>query len=554
MSALRPYQIEAVEACYQYLREKDGAPVIVAPTGSGKSHLIAEIASDAVMRWNGRMIVLAHVQELLAQNADKIRKRAPDLPLGIYSAGLGRRDTLASVICAGIQSVYNNACELGHVDVALVDECHLIPTHNHGMYRSFLGDLRRINPAVRLVGVTATAYRLDSGPICGPDSVFTDICYEISVRELIRDGYLCPLVTKAGVERADFERLHLRGGEYVADEVEALMDQNRLVDGACREIGAYMHDRKACLIFASGVAHANHVAAVLRDKYGQACETIFGDTLPHVRQEAVEDFRGGRLKFLVNVGVLTTGFDAPITDCVAILRPTMSPGLLVQMAGRGFRLHPGKQNCLVLDFGGNILRHGPIDSIRAPLPGRKGSGSAPAKECPRCHSILAAGYAQCPDCGFEFEIERVSSRHEARAASEGILTGQVSEVCYPVLEVRYGVHAKRNAPPDAPRSMRVEYRIGFNQWQSEWICFEHSGFARQRAESWWQRRSNEPVPDNAEDAVALAQAGLLCETKAIVVRSVAGDEFDRIIEYELCEKPCEIPEPEYVPIEDDIPF
>jgi DNA repair protein RadD len=246
----------------------------------------------------------------------------------------------------------------------------------------------------------------------------------------------------------------------------------------------------------------------------------------------LSDFKAGSLRYLVNVNVLTMGFDAPNIDCVAMVRPTLSPGLYYQMVGRGFRLAEGKENCLVLDFGGNVLRHGPVDAIRIQKAGHQGDGDAPAKQCPECQSIIAAGYATCPDCGYVFPVPERRT-HDATASTEGILSGQVTTTEYEVRDVRYAVHQKRGAPDDAPRTLRVEYRIGFRQYQSEWICFEHTGWPRQKAESWWRGRSNAPVPGSAVEAVDLADAGALCETRSITVRSMVGEEYDRIVGWDL---------------------
>ncbi len=559
---LRPYQQAAVEAVYEHLRTRDDNPAVVLPTAAGKSWVIAQIVQDAVLRWNGRVLVLAHVKELLEQNAEKICRLCPEVPIGIYSAGLNRRETDKPVIVAGIQSVYKRACELDAFDLAIVDEAHLIPPDGEGMYRTFLAEAKIVNPHLRVIGLTATPFRLSSGPICTPDGILNHICYEVGVRELIRDGYLCPLVTKAGINKADFERLHVRGGEFVADEVEDLMDDDRLVAAACSEIVAYTHDRQSVLVFASGVRHGKHVAKVLAETTGQDVGFIDGNTPGDQRAELIARFRRetttgllprAPLKYLVNVNVLTTGFDAPNIDCVAILRPTMSPGLWYQCVGRGFRLHPGKQNCLVLDFGGNALRHGPVDQLRMPdAPGR-GSGEAPAKECPECHAVIAAGYARCPECGYEFPPPE-RQKHDARASNAGVLSGQFTDTEYEVLDIRYSVHTKRDAPPEAPKTMRVDYQIGMFTWQSEFICFEHTGYARQKAEQWWRKRSPDPIPDTAERAVEIAEAGGVAWTEKIVVRTVAGEKYDRIVGYTLG------PMPEPVPVEDeeydsdDVPF
>jgi DNA repair protein RadD len=250
----------------------------------------------------------------------------------------------------------------------------------------------------------------------------------------------------------------------------------------------------------------------------------------------LDQFRAGRLKYLCNVNVLTTGFDAPNIDCVALVRPTLSAGLYYQMVGRGFRLHPSKPNCLVLDFGGNVLRHGPVDQIRVKEYGAGGNGQAPAKECPECLSVVAAGYARCPDCGYEFPPPE-RKPHDGKASEAGILSGQVTTTKCAVRDVFYSVHTKRGAGPDAPRSMRVDYKVGWNEYKSEWICFEHDGYARQKAMHWWKRRSNEPVPETAEEAVAVAQNGRLAPTREITVRNMTGDDFDRIVGYELGDMP-----------------
>jgi DNA repair protein RadD len=534
---LRPYQQEAVAAIYRHLRERDDNPCVVIPTGGGKTPVMATVCRDAVARWGGRVLILAHVRELLEQAVDKLQQVAPELALrvGVYSAGLKSRDTDQPVIIAGIQSVYRRACELDAFDIVIIDEAHMIPPDGDGMYRTFLDDARKVNPSLRVIGLTATPFRMKSGTICAPENVLNHVCYEVGVRELIVQGYLSPLVTKAGRAVVDTSGLHVRAGEFVASEAEELMDTDELVESACREVVEQTETRKSALIFAAGVAHGKHIERVLKERFGMETETVFGDTPGPERDRALASFRDGTLKYLVNVNVLTTGFDAPNIDCVAMLRPTLSPGLYYQMVGRGFRMCEGKDDCLVLDFGGNVLRHGPVDAVRV-RENRSGTGEAPAKQCPECQSVIAAAYSVCPDCGHEFPPPE-KQRHNATASTEGILSGQATTTEYDVEQVFYSVHHKRGAPEDAPRTMRVEYRIGFYRYQSEWICFEHTGWARKKAESWWRRRSDAPVPESAAEAVTLAEDGALCETMKIAVRSVTGEDYDRIVGYELDEKP-----------------
>ena len=532
---LRPYQAEAVAAVYDHLRHREDNPCVVIPTAGGKTPVMAAICRDAVGRWGGRVLILAHVKELLEQAVEKLHAMAPDLwdRIGVYSAGLKSRDTDHPIIVAGIQSVYRRAAELDAFDVVLVDEAHMLPPDGEGMYRTFLADAKVVNPKVRLIGLTATPYRMTTGMICAPDHLLNHVCYEVGVRELIVQGYLCPLKTKAGKRKADTSGLHIRGGEFIAGEVEALMDDDALVRAACQEVVEHTEDRHSALIFAAGVVHAEHVRRTLATM-GHECGFVCGETLPFERADTLKRFRDGDLKYLVNVNVLTHGFDAPNIDCVALLRPTNSPGLYYQMVGRGFRLDPSKTDCLVLDFGGNILRHGPVDALQIKEPG-SGDGEAPAKECPECQAVIHAAYAVCPECGHEFPPPE-RERHDREATTAGVLSGEVIEDDYVVQAVTFAVHHKRGAPPDHPRTMRVEYRVGFNEYQREWICFEHTGYARAKAEMWWKRRSDLPVPDTADDAVAICQAGGIADTKAITVRSVTGETYDRIVAHFLGEK------------------
>jgi len=562
--SLRPYQREAVDAVYKYLAEHDDNPCVVTPTASGKSVMIAQIATDAVKLWSGRVLVLAHVKELLEQNAGKVRALCDGINVGVYSAGLHSRDTDAPIIVAGIQSVYNKADKLGKFDLIIVDEAHLIQPDGEGMYRTFLSAMKRINPLVRVIGFTATPFRLKGGLICKPENILNKICYEVGIKEMIAQGYLSPLVSRAGRANADLSNLHIRGGEFVADEVEKAMDSERLTLFACGEIIELTKDRKSVLIFASSVKHCRHIAETIEEKSGMECAVVTGDTPADERAEIIARFRGESvqdmfgdakppLKFLCNVNVLTTGFDAPNTDCIVLLRPTNSPGLLVQMVGRGFRLSPGKTNCMVLDYGENILRHGPIDCIRV-HDKTPGHGDAPAKKCPECYALIHAAYSKCPECGYEFPPSE-HSKLTANSSGEAILSGQVTFDDYEVMDITYEVHAKRGQP-DAPKTLMVTYMIGFHQFKYEFVCPEHTGYARDKFVRWWKERAADgvPVPDTAKEAAEWAWMGALAEPTSIRVRSVSGEKYDRVVAWKLGPKPQGIAPRENIGTYDDCPF
>lgn len=547
---LRPYQQEAVDSVYRHLREHDDNPCVVMATGTGKSVVIGRIASDAVTLWGGRVLILAHVKELLEQNASKVVSLCQGVPVGIYSAGLNSRDTDTPVLVAGIQSVYNKADILGSFDLIMIDEAHLIAPDGEGMYRTFLQDMKLINPHMRVIGFTATPYRLKGGLICQEENILNTVCYEVGVKEMIAQGYLSPLISRAGKVEAKLTDLHVRGGEFINAEITAAMDKTEITNAACSEIVQLTKERKSVLIFTTSVEHCEHVAERLR-YHGQEVAIVTGDTPSAERAEILERFKGAKiptdllggvkppLKFLVNVNVLTTGFDAPNVDCVVLLRPTASAGLYVQAVGRGFRLSPqtGKKDCLVLDYGENVLRHGPVDCITI-QDKTSGKGKAPAKKCPECLALIHAGYGKCPECGYEFPPPE-STNLQHKASNAGILSGQAVITEYTVGNVAYYVHQKKGGDESTPKTMKIEYEVGFHQFKSEWVCPEHSGYARMKFERWWQERAAEgcPMPDSAEEAVELANKGYLAKPSAIKIKQVSGEKYEHICSWILKDKP-----------------
>ena len=548
MYTLRPYQQEAVDAVYRHLHDKDSNPCVVIPTAGGKSLCIAQVAKDAVTKWNGRVMILAHVKELVEQNAGKLKSICPELPVGVYSAGLDSRDTQQPVVVAGIQSVYNKIEAFKPFDLVMIDEVHMVPPDGEGRYRTFLEAAKRVNPSIRLVGWTATPYRTQGGLICKPENLLNEVCYEIGVKELINRGYISDITAKAGKVKADTDGLHVRAGEFVAEDVEKLMGEDGLVNSACREIVELTNDRQACLIFCTSVAHCRKVATQIAKFSGEECAVVTGDTPDLEREETIRRLRGETVKadlfsdrpplrYCCNVSVLTTGTDIPRLDTIALLRPTNSPGLLVQMVGRGFRLSPetGKTECLVLDYGRNIERHGPIDMIRVKEPGQGGGGPL-AKECPNCRTIVNLPVMLCPTCGYQWprkEPERKA--HEAKAAKAAILSGEVTVEKFPVAHTTYQVWEKRGAPPGSPRTVRVTYDVDYLTHYSEWLCPEHTGYARRKFERWWREHAHPdcPMPSTAEDVCEHEFAGMLREVKEITVRFVSGQKYPEVTGCEL---------------------
>lgn len=509
MLTLRPYQQAAITAIYGYFQTHTGNPLVVIPTAGGKSLVMASFIEGVLKAWpDQRILIVTHVRELIAQNHAEMIGLWPDAPSGIYSAGLGKREAQARILFAGIQSIHRRAAEIGHTDLVLIDEAHLIPGKSSTMYRRFLDALKAINPALKVIGLTATPFRLDCGMLHeGQNALFTDIAYEAPVRALIDAGYLSPLVSKQPATRLDVSKVGTRAGDFIARDLAAAVDQDAITRAAVAEIIAHGRDRKSWLAFCSGVEHARHVAEEF-GRQGISCRTIFGDTPKDERDAILAAFKRGEIRALASMGVLTTGFNAPGVDLIALLRPTQSAGLYVQMVGRGTRLAPGKENCLVLDFAGNVRRHGPIDLVRPKRPGDGSGGEAPTKVCPECDSIIALSATECPDCGYVFPAREV--KIAPTAATLPVLSPK--QRWLPVTGVSYSRHDKAGGRP----SLKVTYSCGLATY-SEWVCLEHQGYARQKAAEWWRKRAPGcPVPLSV--AEALAQTSRLARPSDISVR------------------------------------
>lgn len=407
---LRDYQQRAIDQLYDWFLANDGHPCLELPTGSGKSHIVAALCKDALQSWpKTRILMLTHVRELIEQNAEKMLQHWPNAPLGIYSAGLKRKELAEPITFAGIQSVRTRADEIGHVDLIVIDECHLVSHKQEGGYRTLIKALTAINPTLRVVGLTATPYRLGHGLITDGDALFDSILSPVTIEELIHKGFLAPLRSKQTEHRVDTSGVHRRGGEFIEAELQKALNQFDSA-GAVDEVIQRGSDRRSWLFFCTGVTHAENVRDILRDRNITA-ECVLGSTPSAERERILDSFRAGEIQALTNANVLTTGFDHPDLDLIAFLRPTLSPGLYVQMAGRGMRVKSHAEDCLALDFAGVVATHGPITAVDIHKPKKEKNGGAPVeapvKACEVCDELNPIAARECSACGAPFpEVEK----------------------------------------------------------------------------------------------------------------------------------------------------
>jgi len=422
---LRRHQIEIADAIEMAWRCGTLRPLVDACVGSGKSLSIAELCRRACERGE-RSIVLVHKKELAFQ--DYAALQSLGVRCGLNGDSLGERTWRAPVIVAMINSVYRNAAAFGHIDNIFIDECHLIPHSQAGMYRQFL----RGFPHARQAGFSGTVFRLQGGSLVeGEEAPFDKVVYRYSIIDGIRDGYLVPAFSASVTDTMDLSALKTRQGEYTGDSQDTQMLAQ--MDNHICQLIPYRSERRAWLIFEASVKAARAMCQRLNE-WGIRAGLVIGDMPDAERTRNIEAFRRGELQAIVNKDVLTTGFDNPRVDLLAMRFATKSLGKYIQVCGRLLRtvggniessIAAGKSDGLLFDWGGNISTHGPLDFIRPRETKARlvscdecGTRNAAAaarcwkcdavmtKNCPACLVPVAKGTLDCPHCAFDMRSER----------------------------------------------------------------------------------------------------------------------------------------------------
>lgn len=523
MITLRSYQNEAVASVFDYYQNGGNGHIVLAlPTGTGKSLILAELIRLIFKYFpSQRVMALTHVQELIEQNSEELLKVWPLAPLGINSAGLKRRDTVNPIIYGGVASVINNIEMFGHRDLLFIDECHLLSPDENGRYLKIIAKLKAINPKLKVIGLTATMFRLGQG-LLTQDGLFTDcpfnICTVEGFHRLIIEGFLSPPIPQTTKTELNVDDVKIAHGEYNLAQLQAAVDKPNITQAALRELCERAYNRRAWLIFSSGIEHSEHCAETL-NLYGIPAAAIHSGITSDERKQRIADFKAGKLRALTNNNVLTTGFNDPRIDVIGMLRPTVSPGLWVQMLGRGTRPFEGwasphdwykKPNCLVLDFAGNSKRLGPIDDPCIPKPKSKTPGDMPVKICEACGTYNHTRVRYCINCGEEFEFKQKITR---KSATEQLLTGGPPKVeSYDVGHVLYRHHLSRAGN----NTLKVTYHCGMQRFD-EFVNFDAASFGKHQAHEWWRLRSADLIPTDTNTAVAHACMGKLRIPKRIRV-------------------------------------
>ena len=475
----RYYQTEAVEAIWDALKRREH-PVVHMPTGSGKSLVIADIARRVNER-GGRVLIATHVQELVDGNAKEFQKLVGIEP-GILCAGLARTDKDHDILFASVQSLYGPAKrqDIPAFDLIIVDECHLVADRDSDA--KFYPTTFAAFPDAQRLGLSATPWRMD-GPVYGEGRFFTDKCYEISVLQLVNDGYLAPLIGISTIHKLDLDKIKKTAGEYDVKSVEDQETDEWLKECVATTI-ELAKGRKHIAVFCPTVVVAERAAEIFTYA-GLPAAVVVADT--EDRGDLLGRWKAGDFPVMCSVNVLTTGFNFPALDCVVCLRPTESLGLWVQLLGRSTRIAPGKKNALVIDFSGNLLIHGGI--------------CVGMEEC----------YAQKPEGG----VVEVSANPTPKKEKRKVKTAKELTELDPLLANPKGFRAKlldlgfmviNSKAKPGKRLLMVTYDCvtenGLLINASAFLCVEYDGFALQQATRWFSRRGEFSFPRNADSARA----------------------------------------------------
>ncbi len=389
-----------------------------------------------------------------------------------------RLERISCVESAGSRTVFNLRIS-GHpsyfANGKLVHNCHTVSHKDEGGYRTFISALSEVNPALRVVGLTATPYRLGHGYITDKPAIFDALIEPVSIEELVLQGHLCILRSKSTSATLSVDGVKKRGGEYIESELQAAVNTDPQNAAVVQEVlaRADAENRKTMLFFCTGVDHSMAIRDLLR-KHGQTAECVTGKTPKAERARILQDFKVGKIRCLTNANVLSTGFDAPNIDLIAMLRPTLSPGLYLQCAGRGLRIHPDKDDCLILDFAGVVAMHGPVTAVQPPKrKGEPGGGEAPTKGCPECGELIHASVMTCPACGHVFE-----QKEKPLVLRNDDIMGIEAQAMH-VTQWNWRKHTSRSSGKDM---LAVTYYGALSDIPvTEYLPVCHDGFAGQKA-------------------------------------------------------------------------
>lgn len=535
---LRDYQTEDVQASLNFLfYGKENSALVLEPTGVGKSVIIADTTRQTKLYYPpARILMLTHSKELVEQNHAKAQSMIKDYKVGLWHAGMRKKETDSDILFAGIDTVANNPQLLGQRHIVMIDEAHRVSPRLNTNYRKVCAAIKEMNPYAKFLGLTATDYREGQGLLTDAwhdrktktdvppfwETIIIDHTTVDKFNWYLDQAYLKRLVPKEPDNSIDVSGLRVSASthDYNQEDVAKLVNNQKRISAIVDEICAYGFDRRSWLVFAAGNINSELVMKEIASR-GVTVAMISDKTDKKERERILADYKAYKIRCIVNNDILTTGFDHNGVDLIAVIRPTTSTSLWVQMLGRGTRpvyadgydleslegrrtamFASGVHNCLVLDFAGNGYRLGAINNPVKPVaPSKKkksASKDAPLKLCGNndCKTMVYATAKVCDECGFEFPLSKAIHDHaatkelvEEKEHQPDIRRMRVTSINFRDKDYYNGGMSISN--------LHVVYSCGENGKFEERLSF---GKLTKRTEMWWQAVGNgQPIPKSTDE-------------------------------------------------------
>lgn len=569
--ATRAYQKFVISKVMKALIETKESMIVAMPPGTGKSFVNALIINEILNTWPqfpARFACVTHVKELVAQNSSKLPIIMPNLSFGIYCAGLDKKDAHYQVTVGSIASIHRAVEKLGRIDILIIDECHLVSDKSSSMYFKFITALKKKNPKLRIIGLTATPYRQDMG-ILTNGKIFDSIVCDLTTLEwfnwFFETGYLSPVVPYKTKTTLSDEGIRTVAGDYSIHDMDEKHNLDSINHEVCEEIVQAMNEygREKALVFGISIDHAVRLTSIFRS-LGMRTACVHSDMEDAERDKYLIDYANGEYDIMVNNAILTTGYDCPSIDLIAVVRLIKSSALWVQILGRGIRpvyaegfdlsteqgrldalKAGGKEACMVLDFGANTKRLGPINDVLIPKDKTKGKGEAPTRLCD-CGVYIHASLRVCHHCGKKFEHDPESNL-EGKASQEELIAKKRKEkvsidipkpdpikIWVDIDHVSYSVLKSRT--PAKPDKLKVTYHAGLVTYHT-YLCFENKAgsFPWQLARRYWRKHVVGTPFASLEPPVTVNEANSRVDQlrSATSIEVIINSKFKEVTDYKF---------------------
>jgi DNA repair protein RadD len=555
MFKLRPYQVTALNSIHEALKTQKEV-LLQAIMGAGKTVIITRLINRYFKETDRQFLILAHKQELVEQFEESFRtmSQIPFHEIGISCAGLKLKDFNKRVTIGTVQTFIGQLVAYKKTDLLVIDEAHRIEIGTGSQYDQIINSLRSHNPNMRIIGLTATPFRLGHGYIygdkCAGTNLFPRLTHQISYEELKNQGYLMKLEGKVAVADQYQQDLSYVGthGDYILNQLGEMMMKPIHLQTAVDAIHEHCQEFKCICVHCCTIDHAEK----LKDLLGEECTTVHSKLTDIERYQNMKNWKGGEKRIITSVNILIEGFDHPPLDCLVGARPTQSTSLYLQSVGRVLRISSGKKRAFFLDLTDNTERFGTnLDHVRVRVPKaveEKIKKEHPnEKQCPECEKRVHVARMICPECNYEWDMKEYEEALKPPETRD-IVFNEPEE-----FEVAY-IEIHRHKKEGSPDSVRVEYWDygSFSRFPiaSKWLAFDNPK-AAYFVRKWWDENTVDCVlPGSTDEALKLLPECYRLPKK-IWVKETNG--FKEIIEYEYEEKTFNRL-PALEDFEDDVPF